>query len=516
MNSRTLGFLTFALPLIACAPLVTGCTQSADLASAGGSSYMEPGVNGDTGSANAGSAPPGTTTPEGAVGELVDNDFVDTAVENTSTFGIDVDTGSYSLTRRAIQEKTLPAPTSVRPEEFSNYFRYDYPQPDGDRPFSVQIDGAPSTFGEGLHLLRVGLQGKKIQDAARKRANLVFLVDQSGSMQSSDKLGLVQYSLKQLTKRLEPTDTLSIVTYAGTESVLLAPTPVTDKSAVLDAIDRLTAGGGTNGEGGIRKAYALAESVKDPEGINRVVLCTDGDFNVGLTGDALVKLIEQERDSGVTLTTLGFGTGNYQDGQMEALADHGNGNYAYIDSQGEANRVLGENLVSTLQVIAKDVKVQVEFAKDAVSRYRLVGYENRVLANDDFQDDTKDAGELGAGHSVTAFYEIELTAAAKSASLVASPLATVRLRYKAPDGDVSTEFSKAVNVGQLAATFDAASPDFRFAAGVAEFAEILRHSKHSTGARFDDVLGIAAAATGGQADRAEFVTLVPGAKPLYR
>lgn len=452
-------------------------------------------------------------TPGAPLGE---NDFVDTSVESTSTFGVDVDTGSYSLMRRWVESRGYLAPYAVRPEEFINYFRYDYPPPTDDRPFAVQIEGAPSPFGAGLHLMRVALQGRRIPDAARAQANLVFLVDVSGSMMSADKLGLVQYSLKQLTKRLLPTDTLSIVTYAGTDTVLLPPTPVEDKSKVLDAIDGLTVGGFTNGAGGIRQAYAQAEKTKTPGSINRVVWCTDGDFNVGATGDSLVYLIEKERDRGITLTTLGFGTGNYDDAQLEALADHGNGNYAYIDKPGEANRVLGENLVSTLQVIAKDVKVQVAFDPSVVARYRLVGYENRVLGNKDFEDDGKDAGELGAGHSVTAFYEVELTAQARSGPAKDARMATVRLRYKEPEGSASTEFSTIFRADRVAPSFEAASIDFRFAAAVAEFAEILRYSKHSTGARFDDVLGIAAATAGDHADRKEFLTLVPSAKSLYR
>lgn len=462
---------------------------------------------------NAGSA--GDVGTDVSPGDPVENDWVDTAKEATSTFGVDVDTASYSIMRRDLAQGRLPAQNTVRPEEFTNYFSYAYPQPEGAHPFSITVDGAPSKFGEGLHLLRIGLQGKTVHEQERKPANLVFLVDVSGSMDQPNKLPLVKYTLKQLVKRLAPTDTLAIVTYAGSEAVLLQPLAVTNKATILDAIDGLTSAGGTNGEGGIRKAYELAERAKVQGGINRVVLCTDGDFNVGATGEALVKLVEAERDKGVTLTTLGFGQGNYNDKDMQELADRGNGNYAFIDTPGEANRALGEKLVSTLQVIAKDVKIQVSFDAATVTRYRLVGYENRVMANDDFADDTKDSGELGAGHSVTAFYEVELAKPAEGAGL-GPKLADVKLRYKQPEGDLSTELAVPFATDALAAAFDSASSDLRFAAGVVEYAEILRHSKHSQGARFDDVLATLRATAGAEKDRLELIPLVEKAKPLYR
>ncbi len=303
---------------------------------------------------------------------------------------------------------------------------------------------------------------------------------------------------------------------AGSSEVLIAPTPVREKSKVLDAIDGLVANGGTNGEGGIRKAYELAEGAKIDGGINRVVLCTDGDFNVGVTGPELVSLIEQERDRGITLTTLGFGEGNYNDREMEQLADKGNGNYAYIDGPGEANRVLGDKLVSTLQVIAKDVKVQVEFSPESVHRYRLIGYENRIMANSDFRNDTKDAGEIGAGHSVTALYEVALTDSAAGAigSGAAAAVATVHLRYKQPDGDAATEITRVVTASELAKSFDVAPSDLRFDAAVTEYAEILRQSKHSQGARWGDVLGILGATAGENPDRRELMALVQGARAL--
>jgi Ca-activated chloride channel homolog len=499
---------------------LNGCSSDDSLSSGRGA--PEPSSE-ERGSGNRGAAVGSDAEFESPVGgvsgenyeAVTENDFVDTAQQPTSTFGVDVDTGSYSLMRRDVTASRLPNKDGVRPEEYVNYFRYDYPQPTDQHPFSVTIDGAPSRFGDGLHLVRIGLQGKTIPVEQRQQANLVFLVDVSGSMTSSNKLPLVQYTLKQLVKRLEPTDTLGIVTYAGSDKVVLNPTPVVDKGTILDAIDGMVSGGSTNGEGGIRKAYQLAEQAKAQYSNNRVILCTDGDFNVGATGDELVALIEQERDKGIMLTTLGYGAGNYNDAVMEQLADHGNGNYAYIDGPGEANRVLGEKLVSTLQVIAKDVKVQVEFKPESALRYRLVGYENRVMSNDDFRNDAKDAGEIGAGHSVTAFYEVELSQAAKAGSLNDGAVATVRLRYKQPDGDVATELDRSLTVGTLAPSFDAASADLRFAAGVIEFAEILRHSKHSQGARFDDVLGIVNATSNGHTDRTELGSLVNSAKSLW-
>jgi len=454
--------------------------------------------------------PPNGDVSDETYGKLVENDWVETATEPVSTFGADVDTGSYSLMRRDVRAGRLPNPDSVRVEEYINYFRYDYAPPQDDKPFSVQVDGAPSPFGQGFHLLRVGLQGEVIDVAQRKPANLVFLVDVSGSMEAPDKLPLVQRLLKSLVSKLTDADTLSIVTYSGNESVLLAPTRVTDKGRINKAIDRLAAGGSTNGEGGIRKAYELAEQVKlqqQVESVNRVILCTDGDFNVGLTGSALISLIEEKREKKITLSTFGFGHGNYNARDMEGLADKGNGNYAYIDGPEEIDRIVQKRLVSTLQVIAKDTKIQLELDPAFVQRYRLVGYENRILNKEDFEDDTKDSGELGAGHSVTAFYEVELTQSAKDGQLAESPLANVKLRWKQPEGDVSTEASIPFPAKSLATSFEAASDDLRFAAATVEFAEILRRSKHSEGARFDDVLAILSGASKQDPDRVQLIEL---------
>ena len=331
-------------------------------------------------------------------------------------------------------------------------------------------------------------------------------------MGSADKLGLVVFAMKHLVDQLSPKDTLGIVVYAGSEGVVLDPTPVEDKSVILDALDNLQAGGSTNGEGGIRLAYDLAESAFRDDGVNRVVLCTDGDFNVGLTGDALVSLIEDFRDRGIYLTNLGVGMDNYDDSTMEELADNGNGNYAYIDTQNEALRVLGENLVSTLQVVAKDTKIQVAFNPGAVERFRLIGYENRILEHDDFDDDAVDAGDIGAGHSVTALYELEL------ADDASGQLAEVRVRYKEPSEDESTEHLWAIDASERLQSFDDGSESLRFGAAVAEFAEILRHSEHSEGHRFGEIREIAdqaAPADSRSTSKTEFLTLVDDAAALW-
>ncbi len=463
----------------------------------GGSGYIGNGGSGATAGAEAPPAAQG-----GSENLPQENDWVETSEEDTSTFGADVDTGSYTAMRQSLSAGRLPDPSGVRIEEYTNYFKYDYPNPD-TLPFSVSFELAPSKFGEaGQDLFRIGIKGRQVPLEERKPANLVFLVDVSGSMGAYNKLPLVQWSLRQLVSKLEPTDRLGIVVYAGREAVVLEPTAVENKSEILDAINAMQSGGSTNGHAGIQKAYELAESAFRSNGINRVVLCTDGDFNVGLTGDALISEIDDYRQRGVTLSVLGFG--DYaNDAQMEQLADHGNGNYALIDTQNEALRVLGENLVGTLQVIAKDVKIQVEFNKDVVQRYRLVGYENRKLNNEDFIDDTKDAGDLGAGHFVTSFYELE-----RDLEQSEGRMATVRLRYKEPTADTSQELTFDFDLASAWSSFEQAGPDFRFAAGVVEFAEILRGSKHSQGKRFDDILQIVSQTQGEDPLRSEFYGLV--------
>lgn len=414
-------------------------------------------------------------------GELVENPWVAAAEQAVSTFSADVDTGSYTLTRRAILEDQPVEAGSVRIEEFLNYFDYDTEPPTGDLPFAVALERGPSTFGpsEDIQLLRIGIQAEEIPLAERDPVNLVFLLDVSGSMNQPDKLGLVKFSMKQLVDKLQPDDTLGIVVYAGSDGVVLEPTPVREKSAILEALDKLESGGSTNGQAGIERAYELAQRAFRSDGVNRVVLCSDGDMNVGLTGNRLVRYVSGFRDQGIYLTTLGFGTGNYQDEQMEQLANDTDGNYAYIDSKNEALRVLGEKLVSTLQVVAKDVKLQMRFDPSVVERWRLVGYENRLLDADDFEDDAVDAGDIGAGHHVTALYELDLVDGAAGAP------GELAIRFKPPEGGESTEHLWAVP--ETPVPLESTSADFRFAAGVAEMAEILRGSMHSEGERWSDV-----------------------------
>ncbi|MFT5993171.1 MAG: Ca-activated chloride channel family protein [Bradymonadia bacterium] len=439
-----------------------------------------------------------------------ENDFVDADADPLATFSVDVDSASYTIMRRDVLQSRLPNRNSVRLEEYLNFFDYDYPAPgpESEAPFGIGLESAPSEFGQGMHLLRVALQGDEVPAAERLPANLVFLIDVSGSMQSTDKLDLVQFSLKTLVKALGPDDTLGIVVYAGHNAILLEPTAVRNRVALYDAIDALSTRGGTAGEAGIRAAYDLAEGAFREGGINRIVLCTDGDFNVGLTGEPLLELIEEFRDRDITISTLGFGRGNYNDATMEQIADRGNGNYAFIDNRNEALRTLGTNVVGTLQVIAKDVKVQVEFNPEVVSRYRLVGYDNRVLEDWGFVDDTVDAAELGAGHNVTAFLEVELVDGVVPGE-GEQEVAAILLRYKQPDGDVSTQVGRTFAVSEMGTDFEDASRSFRFAAAVTEFAEILRGSRHTDGERFEDIIRITeVAAFADHPDMQEFPQLV--------
>ncbi|MDY6981733.1 MAG: von Willebrand factor type A domain-containing protein, partial [Pseudomonadota bacterium] len=375
------------------------------------------------------------------------------AAEN---YGELVDTGAYSNVRRFITNGAMPPSDAVRTEELLNYFDYDYPDTASNAPFSIATEIAPSPWHEGRHLLHIGIEAIEPEAAGDLRSNLVFLVDVSGSMASSDKLPLLVTSLKLLTKQLDVDDSIAIVVYAGASGVVLEPTPGNDTRAITNALERLQAGGSTNGAAGVELAYDLAEKQFIEGGINRVLLATDGDFNVGITDfEALKKLIAAKRKTGIGLTTLGFGTGNYNDRLMEQLADAGNGNYAYIDSINEARKVLVDEAASTLQTVAKDVKIQIEFNPTLVSEYRLIGYENRVLAQEDFNNDRVDAGEIGAGHTVTALYEITLSDSESGhsidplrygSSLAPAPvvqrspdteLAYLKLRYKEPDSDTS-------------------------------------------------------------------------------
>ncbi|WP_224245533.1 vWA domain-containing protein [Hyalangium gracile] len=436
------------------------------------------------------------------------NAFTDTRADPLSTFAVDVDTASYSLARRYLQQGRLPPPESVRVEEFVNYFKYRYSAPQKES-FSVNLEGAPSPFGKGRHFLRVGIQGKQVSRSQRKRAHLVFLVDTSGSMQSADKLPLAKEAMKLAVKNLNENDTVAIVTYAGSTQDVLPPTPATEQERIYAAIDSLSSGGGTAMGSGMQLAYRHALKKASGNVVSRVIVLTDGDTNIGphLSPESMLESVRGSVSEGVTLTTVGFGMGNYRDDLMEKLADKGNGNCFYVGSYQEARKVFETQLTGTLEVIAKDVKLQVEFDPAAVRRYRLVGYENRDVADRDFRDDKVDAGEIGAGHNVTALYEVELTGEQQT-------LATVRIRAKAPNGAEAAEQSFPFERSRVQASLESASPDFRFALAVAATADILRHGPSAQDWSLATALKLAERTTEGQAERAEFVRLVTQAQTL--
>ena len=400
------------------------------------------------------------------------NPFIDTEDDSFSTFGMDVDTASYTIMRRFLRDELLPPSEAIRVEEFVNAFDYNYTPPT-DVAFAVHLEGAPSKFGEGkrLQLLRIGIQGRVIPDTDRKDAILTFVIDVSGSMGMENRLGLVKRALTLLVGQLRPEDKVGIVVYGTNARVVLPHTGIVNREHILTAIRALAPERATNAEAGLQMGYKLALQNSKPECINRVILCSDGVANVGQTGsDAILKEIRTYVKEGVTLTTVGFGMGNYNDILMEQLANKGNGSYAYVDTLNEAKRVFVENLTGTLQVIAKDAKIQVEFNPETVSRFRLLGYENRRLAHEDFRNDTVDAGEVGAGHSVTALYEIKLHENADG------KLATVSIRHENPDTGNVTEVNTPISTDALKGSFGETTPTFQLAASVAEFAEILRGS----------------------------------------
>ena len=400
------------------------------------------------------------------------NPFIDTEDDAFSTFGMDVDTASYAVTRRYLRDGHLPPSEAVRVEEFVNAFDYNYTPPP-DEAFAVHLESAPSKFGEGkrLQLLRIGIQGRVIPDTDRKDAILTFVIDVSGSMARENRLELVKRALTLLLEQLRPSDKVGIVVYGTNARVVLPHTSIVNREHILTAIRTLMSEGATNAEAGLRMGYKLALQNSKPDCINRVILCSDGVANVGQTGsDAILKEIRTYVKEGVTLTTVGFGMGNYNDILMEQLANNGNGSYAYVDTLNEAKRIFVENLTGTLQVIAKDAKIQVEFNPKTVTRFRLLGYENRRLAHEDFRNDTVDAGEVGAGHSVTALYEIKLHEDADG------KLATVSIRHENPDTGNVTEVNRSISTEGLKGSFEEATPAFQLAASVAEFAEILRGS----------------------------------------
>ena len=439
------------------------------------------------------------------------------ADQPVSTFSVDVDTGSYANVRRFLAGGKLPPADAVRTEEMLNYFRYDYPRPaDRAQPFNVALQTARTPWNPDTRLLRIGLRGYDVTGDTRPAANLVFLVDVSGSMSSDDKLPLVKSALMALADRLTPKDRVSIVVYAGAAGVVLDPT--SDKAYVKQALDCLDAGGSTAGGEGIALAYATARANFREGGINRIFLATDGDFNVGVTDNkALEELVKRNRDAGITLTTLGFGTGNYNEALMERIADVGNGNYAYIDSAMESQKVLDDELSATLVTIAKDVKIQVEFNPTQVSEYRLIGYENRALAEEDFANDAVDAGDVGAGHQVTALYEL-VPAGGKgwlperryadnrrpTPDARTGELGIVKLRYKLPDGTTSRLIEIPVQ-GDMLRTAAVPSGDMAFAAAVAAFGQKLRGDKYLGGYSYADIRSLAGEPRGYW--RQEFVKL---------
>jgi Ca-activated chloride channel family protein len=454
-----------------------------------------------------------------------DNPVKRVVEQPVSTFSIDVDTGAYANVRRFLNQGRLPQEDAVRVEELVNYFNYDYPQPQGQHPFSITTELSPTPWNRDTLLLHVGIQGQDVAKQTLPPANLVFLVDVSGSMQSANKLALLKTSLKLLTKQLRPQDKVSLVVYAGATGVVLSPTAGDQHATISQALDQLTAGGRTNGAAGIKLAYQMAEQAFVKGGINRVILATDGDFNVGTVSfEALIDMVEAKRKGGVSLTTLGFGMGNYNDHLMEQLGDAGNGNYAYIDTLNEAQKVLVDEMSSTLNTIAKDVKIQIEFNPAQVAEYRLVGYENRMLRREDFNNDKIDAGEIGAGHSVTALYEISLAGGkgnytdelryGKIDLLTKSSknheLAFLRLRYKQPAGDKSTLIERPLMRKQIQTELAQTSDRFRFSAAVAAFGQQLRGADYLRTYQYDDIRKLAQSARGKDpfGYRGEFLKLV--------
>ena len=466
-------------------------------------------------------------------GRIQENGFKSVADTPLSTFSIDVDPASYSNMRRFINRGELPPADAIRTEELVNYFSYDYPKPTGDDPVKITVEAGTCTWNTTHRLVRIGLKAKEIPTEQLPASNLVFLIDISGSMWGANRLDLVKSSLKLLVNNLRNKDKVAIVTYAGSAGVKLEATSGGDKQKIREAIDELTAGGSTAGGAGIHLAYQIAKKNFISDGNNRIILCSDGDFNVGVSSaEGLEQLIEKERKSGVHLTVLGYGMGNYKDKKIQVLAEKGNGNHAYIDNLQEANRVLVGEFGATLHTVAKDVKLQVEFNPSQVQAYRLIGYESRLLKDEDFNNDAKDAGDMGAGHTVTAFYEV-IPAGVKNEyvgkvddlkyqkkeKMTLKPtgsdeLLTVKLRYKAPDKDVSRkmELPFVDNKG------DSVSSDFRFASAVAMFGQLLRDSDFKGTADYDKVIKLAKQGVNNdeRGYRREFIRLVEAAKGLEK
>ncbi len=466
-----------------------------------------------------------------AYDSITENEFLRTLEEPQSTFSIDVDTASYANVRRILNQGQLPPKGAVRIEELINYFSYNYPEPEDERPFSVNTEVAVCPWKRDHQLVKIGLKGKSFPESERPACNLVFLLDVSGSMMQPNKLPLVKQAMKLLVKELDERDRIAVVVYAGASGVALQSTSAAQTQKINSAIDSLSAGGSTNGAAGIQLAYQIAESNRIENGVNRVILCTDGDFNVGTTSESeLADLITSKAKGNTFLTVLGFGDGNLKDSTMEKLADQGNGNYAYIDTLLEARKVLVEQTGGTLATIAKDVKIQIDFNPQHVHAYRLIGYENRMLANRDFRDDSKDAGEIGAGHTVTAFYEIipaetraELVDVRPSEFVTSSlklradgdTMLTVNLRYKQPTASESSEFQVRLPVASEAAS---GSEDMGFATAVVAYGMLLRDSAFRGGATWDWVVFTAEKSRGTDRNglRDEFIQLAKTARRLSK
>ncbi|MEP7258930.1 MAG: VWA domain-containing protein, partial [Flavitalea sp.] len=466
---------------------------------------------------------------------IVENKFLEPAGNPLSTFSIDVDEASYSNVRRYLLNGSLPPAGAVRIEEMINYFDYDYPQPKNDDPFSVNTEISDCPWSPQHRLVHIGLQGKEIPLQNLPSSNLVFLIDVSGSMEDMNKLPLVKASMKMLVDQLREKDKVAIVVYSGNAGLVLPSTGGDNKVKIREAIDNLEAGGSTAGGAGISLAYKTARENFISGGNNRIILATDGDFNVGASSDDdLIQLVEKERKSGVFLSVLGYGMGNYKDNKMQQIADKGNGNHSYIDNINEAKKVLVNEFGSTLFTIAKDVKVQVEFNPAKVQSYRLVGYENRVMAAEDFNDDKKDAGELGSGHTVTALYEIIPVGVKNEFSTSVDPLKyqskgdkaptiylgdeimTIKLRYKTPEGDISKLIVHPVSDRQV--PLSQVSDNFRFSAAVASFGLLLRNSEFKQQASFEQSLSLAKSAKGKDVNgyRQEFIQLVGAANAMVK
>jgi Ca-activated chloride channel family protein len=452
-----------------------------------------------------------------------ENHFKDALSSPLSTFSIDVDTASYANARRIINEESvIPPKDAVRSEEFINYFSYKYQEPVGSEPFFINLKVGDAVWDTTHKLIQIGIQTKKPEIEKLPPSNFVFLLDVSGSMNDSDKLPLLKQSLKLLTNQLRDEDRVSIVVYAGSAGLVLDRAKGTQKEKIINALDNLEAGGSTAGGEGIELAYEIAKKSFISNGNNRVILATDGDFNVGVSSEsALISLIEEQRKSGVYLSVLGFGGGNYKDDTAELLADKGNGNYSYIDTLLEAKKVLVSQMSGTLYTVAKDVKIQVEFNPKKVRTYKLLGYENRALANEDFNDDKKDAGEIGMGHSVTVLYEVVLNDGTNGSSSVdklkyqtqntttqsdSNELATLKLRYKEPTGENSKLISKVIDDNAN----DIGENDFKFAQAVGAFSLLLRDSAHKGNANYKDILSLAKSAKGNDEEgyRADFIKVV--------